>query len=326
VTGVIDRREALREARRPMGTRTVPLAVGRRLAARALVLAAAAAVAACRTAVPATPLSLDVGTIEVVAADEPADVEMDHVTAGWAAGFGRGLVRGGEAIVVWPFGLGQQKEPPSSYELDTFGRILQVLAFPGNLLRVVVGSLVFKAVAVLWTPCSAVGGAVTAIPVDEADRAESTLFALAEDAGNSARLTEGFADRLRKGGRYSVDAGTADTRLEVRLIAIRRGRWRNWWTLDRPFRIEVEGEVRAIRRRDGATVWTSRRTVGSQGSIWDEFPRDEDPERCRRYLEWAEDGGVSFRKQLDERLAELGEALAIDACGAQAPETPAESR
>jgi hypothetical protein len=259
------------------------------------------------------------GEVAVVISPEPTEVEMDHVTAGWGAGVGMGFARGAGAVVVWPTQV--LLATPSGGGGD--GGIVIVIAVAAVM-------AVAAAAAVVWTPVSMVGGAVTAIPVDEAHAAQSALLEIAHDPANPSRVADVVAEAARRWrGRDLADPATADTVVEVRLVAIRHGRTWNWWTFNRPFPVGVEAHTTVTRRADGEVLWEDTRTAGGlelehsvvegplTSMVKDRYARLVS--RKLTYLEWAADGGSPFRQQLHAELAFVGNAFATEIFGPARP-------
>lgn len=274
----------------------------------AVLLAFAVLTAGCATKPVPDEVRATFGSVAVVAADVPTRIGMEHPTAGWGAGLGMGFVRGLSAIVVWPVIV-----------LCAAGASGGMSGDPGIAGVVILAVIIVvpAACAVVWLPFSVIGGATTALPPDEADRAEAVLMATAEERASSSRLAAVIADSARRrAGREIVARESADTVVEVRLVSVERGASWNWWSFDRPFSIETEAEVKVIRRRDGAVLWDATETVGTTESPVTLSKGAPPAALAKTYLEWAADGGAPFRAEVDSQVASLGARFARFVFGA----------
>ncbi len=273
----------------------------------ALLVAFAALTAGCATTPVEEGVRAAFGSVAVVASDEPCEIEIAHPTAGWGAGLGMGFVRGVSAIVEWP--LIALDAAASGFRTGGESGVAAVVIFALSL-------VVPAVLAVLWLPCSIAGGAITAIPVDEAEAAEQVLVATARDCGNSARVAAAMEEAARRRGGEPVPRESADTIVEVRLLSIERGRSWNWWTFDRAFPIQTEAGVRVIRRADGVVLWEATETAGSADSPWTPWSAySSAPSVEHTYLEWAAGGGALLRAEIESQLSTLGGAFAVHVFG-----------
>jgi hypothetical protein len=242
---------------------------------------------------------------------------MAHPAAGVPVGLGMGFLRGVSAVVVWPV-----------YALGAASAGGGMGGNPGIAGVVLLAAIVAipAAAAVVWLPFSTIGGAVSALPIDEAHAAEAALLAAAQDVGTSQRLAELVAETARRRGwRELVAREAADTVVEVRLVSVERGASWNWWSFDRPFPIESEAETRVIRRSDGALLWEARLSAGSAGSgVWSPASRRFEA-RERKYVEWAAEDGAPLRAEVDAQVSYLGVLFAgfvFGGAGGPAPSPP----
>jgi hypothetical protein len=263
-----------------------------RRALTAFAIGACALLASCATLPPTPEERAAFGTVAVQVAEAPPEVDFDPPVTGWGAGLGMGAVRGLGVIVAAPVvavgAIGASGANPGQVHGGSGGG-------DGVATVVFVGAVVViaEALAVLWFPCSVVGGAVTAPAPETIDAAEPVVRGIVEDPGLRDALGRGFESTVRHAlGREPVDPSGATTILEIRLLTVQRGRSWNLWTFDRPFEVTVRASARVIRRSDGCVLWEDT-MESSTGKL------------VHTYAEWAADGGAPLRAALDGLLADL---------------------